>query len=75
MPQATDLSKTPKNWNKMSNAEKYKFRVAVSYGKDARPKWYNKGLAVAQVSDAKGAKKAPPKKTPRKRVASKSSVW
>ncbi len=62
MAQATDLSK-------MSNVEKYKKRVASAYGKD-RPKFYERGLAVAEGLDAKQS----PKKKTRKRVAAKTSA-
>lgn len=56
MAQSTDLSKTPKDWDKMSNVDKYKERVAIAYGKE-RPKYFKQGLAVAQGLDAKQSPK------------------
>ena len=71
MAQTADLSKTPKDWDKMSNVEKYKKRVVSAYGKE-RPKFYKEGLAYAQKLDAKRT----PQKKARKRVAAKSSsMW
>jgi hypothetical protein len=64
----TDSKFSQADFDRKSNAEKYKMRVAVAYGKDAHPKFYKKGLAVAQAMDTK---KAPTKMKTRKRVAAK----
>ena len=58
----TDSKFSQSDFDKKSNADKYKMRVAVAYGKDAHPKFYKQGLAYAQGLDAK---QYPKKKTHR----------
>jgi hypothetical protein len=65
----------PKAFDRLSDAEKYKMRGAIIYGKNARPKDYKRALAVAQGHGGEQTKTAPKKKkATRKIVGTKTTM-